>query len=78
MSMKTSSLLKWAAIPLAGMMTAIGLTRCTGSSSTSDVEPETANALTREERVALGVEGDSPRDTVATLVAQVKQLRQEL
>ncbi|WP_282280841.1 TIGR03752 family integrating conjugative element protein [Pseudomonas sp. PS02302] len=76
--MKTSSLLKWAAIPLAGMMTAVGLTRCTGSSSTSDVEPETAHALTQEERAALGVEGDSPRDTVATLVAQVKQLRQEL
>src|SRR3546814_16729633 len=27
---------------------------------------------------ALGIEGDTPRDTVATLVAQVKQLRTEL
>ena len=27
---------------------------------------------------ALGIEGDTPRDTVATLVAQVKQLRNEL
>jgi integrating conjugative element protein (TIGR03752 family) len=33
--------------------------------------------LTPEEK-ALGIEGDTPRDTVATLVAQVKQLRTEL
>ncbi|MDA3274188.1 TIGR03752 family integrating conjugative element protein, partial [Pseudomonas aeruginosa] len=31
-----------------------------------------------EEMKALGIEGDTPRDTVATLVAQVKQLRTEL
>jgi integrating conjugative element protein (TIGR03752 family) len=34
--------------------------------------------LTPEEMKALGIEGDTPRDTVATLVAQVKQLRNEL
>ena len=34
--------------------------------------------LTPEEMKALGVEGDTPRDTVATLVAQVKQFRNEL
>jgi integrating conjugative element protein (TIGR03752 family) len=37
-----------------------------------------ANPLTPEEMKALGIEGDTPRDTVATLVAQVKQLRNEL
>jgi hypothetical protein len=37
-----------------------------------------ANSLTPEEMKALGIEGDTPRDTVATLVAQVKQLRNEL
>jgi len=41
----------------------------------SDVRPD---ALTPEEMKALGIEGDTPRDTVATLVAQVKQLRNEL
>ena len=34
--------------------------------------------LTPEEMKALGIAGDTPRDTVATLVAQVKQLRNEL
>ncbi len=37
-----------------------------------------APSLTPEEMKALGIEGDTPRDTVATLVAQVKQLRTEL
>jgi integrating conjugative element protein (TIGR03752 family) len=37
-----------------------------------------ANQLTPEEMKSLGIEGDTPRDTVATLVAQVKQLRNEL
>src|SRR3546814_16308353 len=34
--------------------------------------------LTSQEAKALGIEGDTPRDTVATLVGQVKQLRTEL
>ncbi len=34
--------------------------------------------LTPEEARALGIEGDTPRDTVATLVGQVRQLRTEL
>lgn len=37
-----------------------------------------AARLTPEEAKALGIEGDTPRDTVATLVAQVRQLRTEL
>ncbi len=37
-----------------------------------------APSFTPEEMKALGIEGDTPRDTVATLVAQVKQLRTEL
>jgi integrating conjugative element protein (TIGR03752 family) len=40
--------------------------------------PPARQQLTPEEMKALGIEGDTPRDTVATLVAQVKQLRNEL
>src|SRR5690606_34192585 len=43
--------------------------------------PEQSRAgdrLTPEEARALGIEGDTPRDTVATLVAEVGQLRDEL
>jgi hypothetical protein len=40
--------------------------------------PDAVNPLTPEEMKALGIEGDTPRDTVATLVGQVKQLRAEL
>ena len=39
---------------------------------------EEATRLTPDEAKALGIEGDTPRDTVATLVAQVRQLRTEL
>ncbi|WP_460207167.1 hypothetical protein [Klebsiella pneumoniae] len=38
---------------------------------------EVAN-LTPEELRALGIDGDTPADTVATLVGQMKQYRQEL
>ncbi|SFB01656.1 hypothetical protein SAMN03159488_01455 [Pseudomonas sp. NFIX10] len=40
--------------------------------------PELESQLIAEEMKALGLEGDTPSDTVATLVAQVRQLRAEL
>jgi len=63
-------------IPAALLVVFVGIRLFSGSSS----QPARNNAphLTAEEMQALGIEGDTPRDTVATLVAQVRQLRGEL
>jgi hypothetical protein len=49
-----------------------------GGSTAAPARRGCRRQLTPEEMKALGIEGDTPRDTVATLVAQVKQLRTEL
>lgn len=79
--MRSNGLLKWLTIPLVLVVVFVSIrlfsdapvvapaTQATGAS---------APDLTPSEMTALGIEGDSPEDTVATLVAQVKQLREEL
>ena len=76
--MKSNPLLKWLLIPMALVLLFVGIKLFSGDRHTKPVQPGTANPLTPEEMKALGIEGDTPRDTVATLVAQVKQLRNEL
>lgn len=52
-----------------------------GSRASNDAPPAALpldSRLTREELAALGIEGDTPRDTVATLVGQVKQMRRDM
>lgn len=75
--MRSNGLLKWLMVPvlLAAVYGAVQL--LSGSRSDQD-EPGQKIQLTPEEMKALGIEGDTPRDTVATLVGQVKQLRSEL
>ncbi|HAT6803621.1 TPA: TIGR03752 family integrating conjugative element protein [Citrobacter freundii] len=57
----------------------VGLKAC---QSDNDKKQETAGDvvtdLTGDELSALGIDGDTPRDTVATLVGQMKQYRNEL
>ncbi len=75
--MHSNGLLKWLMLPLALLLVFIGLKLFSGGDDTS--APQGAGSrLTPEEAKALGIEGDTPRDTVATLVAQVRQLRTEL
>jgi len=79
--MKSNGLLKWFMIPLVLLAVFVGIKTLSGSkdrSSTPATSNAAGNALTPAEMKALGVEGDTPRDTLATLVAQLKQLRQEL
>ncbi|MCA8148820.1 TIGR03752 family integrating conjugative element protein [Burkholderia vietnamiensis] len=76
--MKSNGLLKWLMIPMALVIVLVGIKLFSGSSGTKSSSPTAASQLTPEEMKALGIEGDTPRDTVATLVAQVKQLRNEL
>jgi integrating conjugative element protein (TIGR03752 family) len=79
--MKSSGLLKWLMIPVALLALFAGIKLFSHSKDDLTSPPSkssTNNQLTADEMKALGIEGDTPRDTVATLVAQVKQLRQEL
>jgi len=74
--MRSNALLKWLMIPTVLLVVFVGIRLFSGSAqpSATDANPQ----LTAEEMRALGIEGDTPRDTVATLVAQVRQLRSEL
>lgn len=72
--MRGNPLLKWLTIPV--ILLALILTvRFFGGREEKRQEDL---KLTREEAAALGIEGDTPRDTVATLVGEVKNLRREL
>lgn len=75
--MKSNGLLKWLMIPLVALAVVVAI-KLRSSNDSRVTEPVRSSALTAEEMKALGIEGDTPRDTVATLVGQVKQLRQEL
>ena len=75
--MKSNLLLKWLMLPLILLLGFVLLKIVSAERARQGIEghPE---ALSPDEMKALGIEGDTPHDTVATLVAQVKQLRNEL
>ncbi|CAM8819976.1 TIGR03752 family integrating conjugative element protein [Burkholderia pseudomallei] len=76
--MKSNGLLKWLVIPVL-VLAAWGLITMWTAHRTPHAASNTAsNVLTPAELKALGIEGDTPRDTVATLVGQVKALRGEV
>ena len=76
--MRSNGLLKWLMIPVALLVLFVGIRLFSGGNTPAPSQGERGSQLTPEEMKALGIEGDTPRDTVATLVAQVKQLRTEL
>lgn len=75
--MKSSGLLKWLMIPVALLVLWVMIRVFSGGDGGTAASDRTPR-LTPEEMRALGIEGDSPHDTVATLIGQVKQLRTEL
>ncbi|MCL2344580.1 MAG: TIGR03752 family integrating conjugative element protein [Desulfobulbus sp.] len=76
--MRSNGLLKWLMIPVALLVVFVGIRLFAGHGKEPASSTQTASRLTPDEMKALGIEGDTPNDTVATLVAQVKQLRGEL
>jgi len=76
--MRSNVLLKWLMIPVALLVLFIGIRLFSGGDAPARSQGDRGSQLMPEEMKALGIEGDTPRDTVATLVAQVKQLRTEL
>ncbi|VVO77109.1 hypothetical protein PS874_01471 [Pseudomonas fluorescens] len=75
--MHSNGLLKWLMIPLALLLVFVGI-KLFSAGNDAPSTAEDASHLTPDEAKALGIEADTPRDTVATLVAQVRQLRTEL
>ena len=76
--MRSNGLLKWLLIPVALLVLFVAIRLFSGDGASAPPTADGSSRLTPEEMKALGIEGDTPRDTVATLVAQVKQLRTEL
>ena len=75
--MTSNPLLRWLLIPMALLLVFVGAKLFSGG-DVAPGAPDATGHLTPEEMKALGIAGDTPRDTVATLVAQVRQLRAEL
>ncbi|MCW0161137.1 TIGR03752 family integrating conjugative element protein [Burkholderia pseudomallei] len=76
--MKSNGLLKWLVIPVL-VLAVWGLIKVWTPHRTPHTASNTASdTLTPAELKALGIEGDTPHDTVATLVGQVKALRGEI
>lgn len=79
MQLKANSLLKILVPSLLLGAGFVGLKACRNSGSeTQAVDNTVVSDLTGEEMKALGIDGDTPRDTVATLVGQMKQYRTEM
>lgn len=74
--MRSNGLLKWLMIPIVLVLVFVGI-KLYSHHSAAPIPVESPQ-LTHEEMKSLGIGGDTPHDTVATLVAQVKQLRSEL
>lgn len=76
--MRSNALLKWLSIPAVLIGVYLAVRWGAGSTPDSPRGIQEPPALTQDESKALGVDADSPQDTVATLVGEVKQLRAEL
>lgn len=76
--MKSNGLLKWLAIPVLVLVAYLLIKGWSSHGSAHVAAKASSEMLTPAEMKALGIEGDTPRDTVATLVGQVKALRNEM
>src|SRR3989344_4439046 len=75
--MKSNGLLKWLMIPVALLVLFVAIRQFPGGKAGAPSPANPGGQLTVEEMKALGIEGGTPRDTVATLVGPGKQLRTE-
>ncbi|WP_034103328.1 TIGR03752 family integrating conjugative element protein [Pseudomonas lurida] len=79
--MKANALLKWLvpAVLLGVVFIILKTWVAGGTSPSSDSPPAQDNLqLSAEQAKSLGIAGDTPRDTVATLVGQVKAMRSDM
>jgi len=79
MQIKSNTLLKILAPVLLLLTGVIVLKACqSGKHDSTGQDNNVVTDLTSDELKALGIDGDTPRDTVATLVGQMKQYRAEM
>jgi integrating conjugative element protein (TIGR03752 family) len=79
MQLKSNHLLKILVPALVLGTGFVGLKACqSDSNKKQDIASDVVADLTDDELRTLGIDGDTPRDTVATLVGQMKQYRNEL
>lgn len=76
--MPRQSILLKILLPLIVLVTSVMLLRSPGKRAPEASPSRTVAALTPQELRDLGIDGDTPADTVATLVGQMKQYRREL
>lgn len=75
--MKSNPLLKYLVIPLLLLTVFLGI-KMMGGGSAQQAENAPAPKLTAEQAKALGVEGDTPSDTLRTVVAEGRELKQQI
>ncbi|MEE4672811.1 TIGR03752 family integrating conjugative element protein [Pseudomonas alliivorans] len=75
--MKSNPLIKYLVIPVLLLTVFIGI-KMMGGGSAQQVENAPAPKLTAEQAKALGVEGDTPSDTLRTVVAEGRELKQQI
>lgn len=75
--MKGNPLLKYLVIPFLLIVVFIGIKTLGGGPKTQD-DSAPAPKLTAEQAKALGVEGDTPSDTLRTVVAEGRELKQQI
>ena len=76
--MKANVLLKWLVPGLLVAVVLIIFSSWVAPQSEKHPQPQDHAALTAEQAKSLGIAGDTPRDTVATLVGQVKAMRSDM
>ncbi|PFG25110.1 integrating conjugative element protein (TIGR03752 family) [Pseudomonas lurida] len=76
--MHSNGLLKWLILPLILLVVFGAFKACSNKPPSASSSKANEPRLTEEEMKQLGIEGDTPNDTVATLVAQTKAMRSEL
>lgn len=75
--MKSNGMLKWIGLFVLAIFVLVFFKSC-GKPKTQQQQQEPSASLTPDEMKTLGVEGDTPHDTMATLVAQYKAMRTDL
>jgi hypothetical protein len=68
--MKSNGLIKWLMVPALLLLIFVVVKSCSGGPSSTPNGGTSAEHLSPEEMKRLGIEGDTPMDTVATLVGQ--------
>jgi integrating conjugative element protein (TIGR03752 family) len=76
--MKSNGLIKWLVLPILLLLIFVVLRSCSNDKPSASSASTAGKQLSTEEMKHLGIEGDTPMDTVATLVGQTKAMRKEL